>query len=177
MPETALDKQPLNTNFLNPLNFRFSIKRAPNINFFVQKVTLPSLTLPEIDVPTIFHHIPIPGRELTFGDFSISFKVDEDFQNYAELYNWIIALGSPENFEQYANIAAQSIVSGNGITSDITLLVLNALQNPNYEFTMTDAFPKSLSDVVFDTTNPNVTYVTATAVFHYLDLKMERYNR
>ena len=44
----ALDKTPANKNFLNPLNFKFQIQRAPNVNFFIQKINIPSITLPEI---------------------------------------------------------------------------------------------------------------------------------
>lgn len=173
---TALDKDPVNTNFLSPLNFRFSIKRAPNINFFIQKVTIPSLSLPDITIPTVFHSIPWPGMEIKYGNFSITFKVDEDFQNYLEIFNWIAALGSTDSFEEYANIAAQPLYTGNGITSDISLLVLNAVKNPNYLFTMQDAFPTFLSEVVFDTTNPTINYVSATASFDYLELKVTKYN-
>ncbi|MGZ4851065.1 MAG: hypothetical protein ACXV2C_06780 [Candidatus Bathyarchaeia archaeon] len=173
---TALDKQPVNTNFLNPLNFRFSIKRAPHINFFIQKVNIPSITLPSIDVGTPFHPIPTPGNELLYGDFSITFKVDEDFQNYLELYNWLIGLGFTDDFTQYAEIAAQPLISGNGITSDLTLMVLNSVQLPNYEFTILNAFPKTLSEVVVDTTPGTVDYVTATCSFSYLDLFVEKYN-
>jgi hypothetical protein len=168
---SALDQTPLNTNYLNPLNFQFSIKRAPHVNFFIQRVNIPSLTLPFIMTPTIFQPIPHSGARIEYGDFKVSFKVDEDLLNYMEIFNWIEKLGYPENFQQYQSIANNSLESGNGITSDITLLILNGINRPNFEITMRDAFPISLTTDEFTTTDDSVNYVTATASFKYLQFK------
>lgn len=172
---TALSDQTQNTNFLNPLNFQFQLKRAPNINFFIQKCNIPSLTLPDIEIPSPLHPIPWAGNKIVYGDLTITFKVDENMQNYMEIYNWITSLGYTEDFSQYAAIAAQPIQGGNGLWSDVTLLVLNATQLPNIIFTMTDAFPIELSEAVVDTTPGTVNYVTATATFKYLDMFVTNY--
>lgn len=172
---TALDKTPTNINFLNPLNFQFQIKRAPHVNFFIQKVAVPSISLATIPLATVFMPIPSPGK-IEYGTFPITFKVDEDLQNYLEVFLWMEHLGFPADFNQYEEIASQDLISGNGITSDITLLVLNAIQQPNYEFTMREAFPISLVMNELDTTNPDVTYVTATATFKYLRMVVHHYN-
>jgi len=64
---SALENTPTNPNFLSPLNFKFSIKRAPHINFFIQKIGIPSLSLPTYESPNPFVKIPEPGNyELTF---------------------------------------------------------------------------------------------------------------
>ena len=42
---TAIDNTPSNKNFLSPLNFKFTIKKAPHVNFFIQKVNIPDLGL------------------------------------------------------------------------------------------------------------------------------------
>src|SRR5881275_148063 len=120
---TALDNQAKNQNFLNPLYFQFSIKRAPHVNFFIQRCSIPSLTLPQISTPTLWQPIPRPGGKLQYGDFSISFKVDEDLVNYMEIFRWMEDLGFPENFEQYKEIASKALETGEGIVSDITLLI------------------------------------------------------
>ena len=52
---TAIDNTPENRNFLSPLNFKFSIKKSPNMNFFLQKVNLPSITQDVIVIPTNFN--------------------------------------------------------------------------------------------------------------------------
>ena len=82
---TAVDDTPSNRNFLSPLNFQFSIKKAPNVNFFLQKVNIPALSLPTIDIPTQFVPIPTSFTRVEYGEFNITFKVDEDLQNYLEI--------------------------------------------------------------------------------------------
>jgi hypothetical protein len=164
---TAIDNTPENKNFLSPLNFRFLIKKAPHVNFFIQKVNIPSISLPSPEPNNPFVKVPIPGEHLNFSELKISFKVDEDLQNYLEIHNWIRALGKPENFNQYKTIQDQPSYTGEGIYSDISLLILSSTKMPNYEIVYIDAFPTNLSDLQFTTTDENVNYITASAVFKY----------
>ena len=164
---SAIDNTPQNRNFLSPLDFQFSIKKAPNVNFFIQRVNIPSITLPSPTAPNPFVKIPYPGEHLTFGNLNISFKVDEDLQNYLELYNWINALGKPQDYKQYLTISEQPSYSGNGIYSDISVIALDSRKIPNYEVVYIDAFPTSLSEIVFNTTDSTVNYITAKSSFKY----------
>lgn len=165
---SALDNTPQNKNFLSPLNFKFSIKRAPNLNFFIQKANIPSIRLPSLEIPTMFNPIPVPYTHMDYGDFDITFKVDEDFQNYLEIHNWIRALGFPEEFEERRAISKNPEYTGAGLYSDLSLIILNSLKNPNYEFTFRNAFPTDLSSIDFDTSSEDVDYVTASVTFKYM---------
>jgi hypothetical protein len=164
---SAIDNTPTNKNFLSPLNFKFQIKKAPHVNFFIQKVNIPSIALPNPVATNPFINIPYPGEHLRYGDLEISFKVDEDLQNYLEIHNWLISLGKPENFEQYKAIQDIDPITGNGIYSDITLHVLASTKMPNYEIVFVDAFPASLSDISFNTVDNDVTFIQASASFKY----------
>lgn len=162
---TAISNQPSNISFLSPLGFKFTIKKAPHVNFFVQSVNLPSISLGEADVETPFSKIPFPGTKLTFGNLSVTFKVDEDMKNYLEMFNWMKELGFPDNFAQYQSIANRAIYSGEGVFSDITLIILTSAMNPNLEVTFVDCFPVDLSELSFDSTAADVDYLTATVTF------------
>jgi hypothetical protein len=164
---SAIDNTPSNKNFLSPLNFKFQIKKAPHVNFFIQKVNIPSIALPSPQPNNPFVKVPIPGEHLNFGDMTITFKVDEDLQNYLEIYNWVIALGKPQNYNQFKTINEKPLISGDGIYSDISLLVLSSTKMPNYEITYVDAFPVELSQIVFNTTDTDVNYIEASATFKY----------
>ena len=171
---TAVDDVSLNRNFLSPLNFQFTLKRAPNVNFFLQKINIPSISLPKIDIPTQFVSIPTQYTHLEFGDMSLSFKVDEDLKNYMEIYNWIIDLGFPDNYRQRAVIDKEPTYTGNGVYSDISLIVLNSAKNPNYTITFQDAYPMSLGSLQFDSTYDDVDYMTVEASFAYTQYTIER---
>lgn len=164
---TAVDRTPSNLNYLSPLNFKISLKRAPHIEFFIQHFDLPGIALPGPEFKQPFQDVPIPGEHMTFDDLRIEFIVDEDLKNYLEIHNWIRALGKPTKFEEYAEIASQTSYSGNGIYSDITLSILTNLKNANYEINFIDCWPTALSGMSFLTTDEDVKYITATATFKY----------
>jgi hypothetical protein len=164
---SAIDNTPSNKNFLSPLNFKFQIKKAPHVNFFIQKVNIPPLLLVAPEIPNPFVKVPIPGDHINYSDLSITFKVDEDLQNYLEIHEWIKALGKPHDFDQYRAIEEKKSWTGDGIYSDITVSILSSTKSPNYEVTYVDAHPVSLSGIEFNTTDGDVNYIEATAVFKY----------
>jgi len=171
---TALDNTPVNKNFLSPLNFVFQIKRAPHLNFFIQKVNLPSLTLDYPSQPNPFERIWLPGEHLSYGTLDVEFMVDEDLQNWFEVHNWLRSLGFPDNFNEYAEIKAQTPTSGKGIRSDISLVLLNAVKLPKWQISFRECFPISLSSLDFGTTSGDVNYITAKASFRYILYDVER---
>jgi len=153
-------------NFLSPLNFKFQLKRAPNLNFFVQKVNIPGLSLPNIDVNNPLIRTPYSGDHLLFDELSITYKVDENLDNYMEIHNWIRALGKP-SFQEYKNLKTKLAYTGESLCSDISITILTSYKNPNYEILFTDAFPISLNGVDFNTINEDINYVETTATFKY----------
>ena len=79
----ALSTAPKTTNFLSPLGAKFTIKKLPTVNFFVQRVAIPSLTVGEFPIGTPFSaKLQMPGDLVTFGDLVITFRVDENMDNY-----------------------------------------------------------------------------------------------
>lgn len=164
---SALDNNPKSLNFLSPLNFNFRLKRAPNLNFFIQKVNLPAISFPSAAETNPFVNIPIAGDHLQYGDLSVTFKVDEDLNNYLEMHNWIRALTFPDNFDEYKAISKNPEYTGTGLTSDITLIIANSVKIPNYEVNFRNAYPTSLSALSFQTTDSTVEFITATVTFKY----------
>jgi len=171
---SALDNVPTNRNFLSPLNFKFQIKKSPNVNFFLQQVNIPGFSIQPTFQATPFVKIPKSGDHIDFEDLRIKFKVDEDLVNYMEIYDWLRDLGFPNSFQEYAIIASKPITSGMGIVSDISLLILNSNHNPKYDCVFKDCYPISISDVTFDTTQPDVQYIEAEAIFKYRIFEIQK---
>jgi hypothetical protein len=164
---TALDNNPSTTNYLAPLNFQFVLRRAPSVNFFIQKVSIPSLKLGAPEFKTMFVNVPEAGDRLTYGSLNVTFKVDEDMQNYLEIFNWMRGLGFSKTFDEYRRLAEKPQYVGEGIYSDISLLVMTGIKNPHFSIDFIDAFPVDLSPINFDVTSGDVNYVTASASFKY----------
>ena len=73
----------------------------------------------------------------------------------------------PDNFDQYKQIEEQKSWTGDGIYSDISVMILSSTKAANYEVVYTDAHPVELSGLSFNTVDEDVNYMEATAVFKY----------
>lgn len=159
--------QPDNINFLSPLGFRFTLKRLPTVNFFVVQASMPSVGMGAIAVPTPFKNFPVPGDKIEFGNFSLTFKVDEEMINYKEIYAWITGLTFPDNFSQFATLRRAAKTSDGSIVSDGTLTILNSAMKPNIDIRFEDMFPISISPLSFTTQDGDVNYIDATVDFKF----------
>jgi len=164
---TALDSIPENKNFLSPFLFKFQVRKMPNVNFFLQSVNIPGVSLPNVQSGNPFVSIPYGGDHVLYEELNIVFKVDEDMENWKELYNWIKGVGFPNRFSEHKELKDKPPTSGEGLISDISLLVLTSSRNPNYDLVFHEAFPISLSQIMFDTRNPDIQFITASATFKY----------
>jgi hypothetical protein len=158
------------TNFLSPLEFIVTVKRLPNIQFFTQRATIPSVNIQPINKPTPFKTIFETGDNITYSELNLSFIVDEDMNNYIEVFNWLKGLSFPENFGQFKNLKE----SEDGTRSDISVLVKNSHKNPSVLINYYDCFPISLSEVLLDTTQSDIIYPEATATFQYNYFSIEK---
>lgn len=163
----ALDNTPLNPNFLSPLNFKFHVKKLPNVNFFVQQVNIPEIKSvpPETTNPMV--NYGVTADHLQYSHLEVTFKVDEDLLNYLEIHNWIKGETFPQYSEQYKDLQDKPVMSGEGLYSDMSIIIQSSTKMPNYEVNFTDGFPISLSGFTLQTTDRSVKYVTAKATFRY----------
>lgn len=149
----------IDQNNLSMLNYRFSIARSPEIQYRAQMVTLPGLNLGVANQPTPFVPIPRPGN-LTYDDLTIQFQPSENLTGYLDIVNWMVALGHPDNYEQYP-------VNDSDINSDLTVQILDSKLKVNCNVLFTNAFPINLSPLQFDATMVETAYQTVNVVFRF----------
>lgn len=150
-------------NYFSPLEFRISIKRLPNVEFFTQRSMIPSISTTPVAQPTRFNPVYHTSDHVNFSNLDITFIVDEAMNNYTEIFDWMIAYSFPENHSQFQRIRN----SDEGLYSDITVTIMNSKKNSHVEVYYKNCFPISLSDVQLNTTDSDVTYPEATATFQY----------
>ena len=171
-------------NYLRPNAFRFSIKDLPNVAYSCQSANLPSLNLGFAVQPTPFLDIPRVGDKNTFGDFTIRFLISENMSNYLELFEWLIALGFPNNYNQYKSFTGDRLSrfpfykNGRGDTeslalSDGTLTILDSNNVPKTNIILKDLFPVSVEALDFDVTSSAVDYFVGIASFKYTSFTIE----
>ncbi len=168
---TALDNQPVQRNFLSPTGFILVMKRCPNVQWFIQEANIPGISTgtPMEMIPNL--QIPFQGEHLQFETFDITFKVGEDLADYLEISSWIRD-SSTYSTSGYEALKEKKIYTGEGLKSEIVVMVLNSSKNPIFEITIHDAFPVALSGIRVISTTETVEYVTATASFRYTDFEI-----
>jgi hypothetical protein len=157
-------------NFFSPLEFRVTIKRLPNVEFFTQRSMIPSISTNPIVQPTRFNPVFQTPDQVNFSNLDLTFIVDEDLNNYTEIFDWMISSAFPENHNQFRQIAN----SEEGLFSDISVIIMNSKKNSNIEVSYKNCFPISLSDIQLNTTDQDVTYPEVTASFQYDTFSIKR---
>ena len=160
------------------------------MEFFCTEVNIPGINLGNATQLTTLRDIPLPGTKLEFGDLSLTFLVDEKFDNFEEIYTWLRSLGFPADHTEYANLVEAgrdrfptqgkelsgvskfagregTAVNVGATLSDATLSILSAKNNVIKEVRFTDIFPTGLSGVGFSTQATDVQYLTSTVNFKY----------
>ena len=180
-------RQPSKMDYASPVQFRFKIAKLPEVEFFVQTVNLPGISLGQASVPTPLYDYPVPGDAITYSSLDISFLVDENLNNYKELHDWLSGLGFGKSHEQYADLQATaedrfpgsskgSLVAGveipaplseGGIYSDATLTILNSKNIAKTEVRFQNVFPTSIGSLSYDVKQSDVDYIQTQASFSY----------
>ena len=161
------ESQPTNLNQLNVVSFDVSFSRLPAVQYFCQRISLPTIVLGETNEPSPFLNLPLEGDTLTFEAMSLSFIIDEDLKNYISIYNWMTALGFPRDYDQFSVL--KTVSSGSEVTkySDLTIVLHTNKSNPNYRVKFTDCFPTSLSSIQFDATPTGMDPIVVDATFNF----------
>lgn len=175
-------RNPSELDYLRPNGFKFQVHSIPNVSFFCQSANLPDMTLGFTTQATPLVDYNEPGEKLQFGELNIRFLIQENLQNYLELYNWLRGLGFPESHEEYTKFierqnyrfAPNSIKSRARLEkSDATLFMLDSNNNPIARATFQDAFPVALSGMDFDIASGDTNYFQALATFRYKQFVIE----
>ena len=171
-------------NYLRPNGFRLTLKDLPDVSFTCQSVNLPGISLGVAVQPNPFIDIPRIGDKLTFEQFSIKFLIAEDMSNFLELYEWIVALGFPNDYSEYKSFTGERLerfpfykdkhgaIDALGY-SDGILTILDSNNNPKTNIIFKDLFPISIESNIFDVMSTDVQFLTASASFKYRSFDIE----
>jgi hypothetical protein len=182
-------REPSKMDYASPIQFRFKITKLPEVEFFIQTVNLPGISIGSATVPTPLYDFPVPGDEISFQSLDVSFLVDENLNNYKELHDWISGLGFGTSHQQFADLQATSedrfpgstkgsLVAGveipaplseGGIYSDATLTILNSKNIAKTEVRFQNVFPTSIGSLSYNVQASDVDYLKAQASFSYLN--------
>jgi hypothetical protein len=153
-------RQPTNTNQVGSTNYRFFLHRAPAVTYFCQSVILPGVDIDALEQETFFASVKQPGYKPNFSDFTIKFLIDEDLQNWREIYDWMKSYSGFEDFDGFTSPEADHF-------SDATLMILTSGMNANLEVTFKNCFPTSLGSIEFDSSIDDIEALTTDITFAF----------
>ena len=176
---TALNRNPINPNFLAPNKFQLNFARTPNLQYFCQTITLPGISTSEIAITNPFVELYSPGEKEVYDQLNITFMVDEGMLAWLEIHDWLRAMTFPTEFEEYQQLGKLNQFTtrkgGNFPQfSDATVTLLSSANNPIYRISYKDTFPVSLSGFTLSTTDTPDSIITADATFRFTYFNIER---
>lgn len=148
-------------NNLSLLNYRLKVDAIPHIEYRVQTLSLPGITLGTADVQTPFTRIPFGGN-VVYDELTLTFMVGEQMKDYLSIYDWIKRIGYPENLNQY-----------NYSATDGSVIILDSSFKAAFNARFTEMIPISLSSIEFDSTLSDVQYATSTVSFRFTSFTIE----
>lgn len=162
------------TNVTYGNHYKFRIERLPDLTFFVQSISTPSVSggiaLQQNPFSTIHH----PGEKLTFSTFQVTYLVDAQFKNYFSLYYWLKGYGFPHSFDEvieFRNKQRTLVPNPRATPTQLekTHAVLTVLTPDTSvgvaELLLHDIFPTELSALTFQTTDTDPPVLTTTCTF------------
>lgn len=162
-------------NLLRANNFKVSIPLAALVGDFVQDISLPGVSAGQPIQPTFLADIPHIGDKLQYDSVDLTFLVQENMENYKQLYNWFLRIADPNAMPLGPHGTNPSLRTKDRskLYCDISIHVLNNNSNVASTIYLVDAFPITLSPLQFSTMNEDV--LTANCVFAYSYLRFDSY--
>ena len=157
-----------NINLFQATGFKVAIDRQnyANMQFFVQSIVHPGATNAAAETPfQRVQGVPMPGNSMTYGELSMEVLVDEDFESYTEMYNWMLRLVNNRQVEKRDDFHGGR--NDQPTYADIHITALTSHNNKNVEFKYIDCVPVSIGDLRFEATNQSVEYYTFNASFRF----------
>ena len=147
----------VNYNYLPPNAFKLMFNGLPDVEFLVQSAPVPRIIAPSVKASTRFQQVPYDSTVLVYEPMTLSFIIDEELKSYLALYKIFKGLYGNSK-EEYTLTPAERTVTLTSLTSKF---------NVNYNFVFTNIVPTELGEIVFNVTEPDITYLTTTLTFDY----------
>lgn len=172
--QNPLDRQPDNLDLARPTQFRFSILKIPNTEYFITEANLPGIAFSgDAVLNTRFTALPMMGDTVNYEPLELSFNVQENLHNWREIHDWMTGIGFPESTKQYSDAIQDAASTRSGadkvsaLTSDAVLTIMTNKNNPVIRIMFKNVYPTSLSGLNFDTKETGADGLSATTTMNY----------
>lgn len=149
----------INRNPALAVNFLLEIPLAKELNYFVQTVDVPGLTMAGVETPYRNVQANVPSNRIDYDQLNLTFIVDENWANWNYVFEWM-----------------KRIRTGNSAISDtmtdVTLNLVNSNKNLNKIMIFRGAYPTLLGTLPLDSTVVDSNPLVCSLSFRYQDFEL-----
>ena len=113
----------------------------------------------------------MPGNSFQYGELQMDVLLDEDFNTYLEIYNWMVIHINEAQMKNRDNWHGGS--NEQTTSADISVTALTNLNNKNKIFKYRDCLPTSIGDIRFEAQNAGVEFYTFPVTFRFTYFEIE----
>lgn len=135
------------------------IDKLPNVSILTQNFNIPTITVNEAIQVTPTMNLPLPGDKMIFEDLMVEFILDENFEAWKEVHNWILSLVNPQ--------CSSKFKSDDSKTCDGKIIIYNSHNNVIATLSFYDLWPNILSEVDVTEEDSETVYKKVSVTFKY----------
>ena len=132
-------------NLAKSTNYRLNIHMLPNVQFWLTTCNLPTFSVNEVPIPDPVHGYRYKSTNTsTIAPMTVTFLVDEDYQNYMEILDLMYKAAGPDLSKRYkegdvtGSAGSIHVLSNNKNISDVVFTFHNLFPTILGELQMTN---------------------------------------
>jgi hypothetical protein len=143
-----------NNNLLYQDKFQLIIRKFPGCEYMCTDVALPGISQNAQEIQTPLGPFRNSGKKTDYGNLQITFKVDENLNNYKELFHWLRDSTGSITFDNYKNLISNNRMDQHkdthSVHTDGTLMTLKNSKQHNIAINFVNLMPVQLSGINFN---------------------------
>jgi hypothetical protein len=150
----SIDSANFNLNPALGTSFKLEIPGFETLNYFVQTTSIPSVSMNGIESPYRNNQGSLPSNRIDYEPCSFKFIVDEDFDNYDSIRQWM------HKIEKNNRPLIEEL-------KDITLFLTNSNKVIKKKIVYYGSYPTYLTEVSLESSVSDVSPLVCTGIFRY----------
>lgn len=143
-------------------SFVFKLSKSPVLTYATQGVTLPGISVNEIQVNYQNYNGYLPSNTAQYDPLNLTFLVDENFKNYDYLYNQLILYTQKPKS-----------VNIDEVFDELHVFRLNSAKKPIADIVFHKAFCTNLSSIDYSSAASTDEPLLCSATFRYQTFEIE----
>ncbi len=149
-------------NLARSNKFTYNIAELPILNALTQSIDMDPIQFNEVQVFNPVLDLKVHGEKIEYSSLDVSFVVDENFDVYAELYNFVNVATGPYSIPEYRK---------ENYTDIVISIWDNGFSKIVRKFIFEDCFITSIGNISFDSIGSDS--IISNATFSYQSLKID----